>query len=402
MNQFIQRLKFVRIKDIMAVFPMILSFLLSPFFHLFNRNVWLVCERENESRDNGYWFYKYLCEKHPEIHAVYAINKKSVDFAKVKKLGKVVPFGSFVHWMYYWTAKYNISSQKEGKPNAALCFILEVYLGFRKNRIYLKHGITKDAQRWIYNDVSKLTMMCTASKREQKFIQENFGYEKNSIKLTGLCRFDNLLSEHITKRQIIVIPTMREWLRIPSSDTLKYEKSLIFTESEYYTAWMKFIQNERLRMLLDEYDVTLLFYPHPAMQKYLNDFVSLSQRVKLASANSFDMQQLLMESALLITDYSSIFFDFAYMNKPLLYYQFDYEKYRKGQYQQGYFSYVKDGFGQVCYSNRELLDGLEKLLKDDFRNPDKYEKRACDFYAFKDMDNCQRTFEAILSLKGGG
>jgi len=398
MKQFIQRLKFVRVKDLLSFFPMLLSLLLSPFFRLVNREIWLVCEREKEARDNGYWFFKYLCEKHSEINAVYAIKKNSVDYLKVKKLGKVIEFGSFMHWLYYWCAKYNISSQKEGKPNAALCFVLEVYFGFRKNRIYLKHGIIKDAQRWIYNDISKLTMLCTAAKKEQIFIQENFGYEKSKVKLTGLCRFDNLLSPHVVKKQIVVMPTMREWLRILSSDTLKYEKTLSFTESEYYITWMNFIQDDRLASILEKYNVDLFFYPHPAMQKYLKDFSSLSNHIKMASADVFDMQQLLLESALLITDYSSVFFDFAYMNKPLLYYQFDYNKYRTGQYQQGYFSYENDGFGSVCYSSKVLFDKLETCLINDFKNPPEYERRACDFYAFRDSDNCQRTYDAIQSL----
>ncbi|SMP47312.1 CDP-glycerol glycerophosphotransferase family protein [Fibrobacter sp. UWB10] len=398
MGQFIQRLKFVRFDDILAIFPMIASFFLSLFFRLLNREIWLVCEREKEARDNGYWFFKYLCEKHSEINAVYAIKKNSVDYLKVKKLGKVIEFGSFMHWLYYWCAKYNISSQKEGKPNAALCFVLEVYFGFRKNRIYLKHGIIKDAQRWIYNDISKLTMLCTAAKKEQIFIQENFGYEKSKVKLTGLCRFDNLLSPHVVKRQIVIMPTMREWLREISSETTKYEKSNLFTESEYYKVWMSLLHSELLHKILDEYDVNVLFYPHPAMQKYLSDFSSASNRIKIASSHFFDMQNLLMESSLLITDYSSIFFDFAYMNKPLIYYQFDYEKYREGQYQQGYFSYKEDGFGPICFSENELCEKVEEYVKNNFKNSILYENRSRDFYAYRDSNNCFRTFKAIQTL----
>ena len=34
------------------------------------RELWLVCERGNDAQDNGYWFYRYLKEKHPEINVV--------------------------------------------------------------------------------------------------------------------------------------------------------------------------------------------------------------------------------------------------------------------------------------------------------------------------------------------
>ena len=61
-------------------------------------------------------------------------------------------------------------------------------------------------------------------------------------------------------------------------------------------------------------------------------------------------QEFLLESSLLITDYSSIFFDFGYLRKPVIYSHFDYEKYRKSHYREGYFDYKYDGFGPVCFN----------------------------------------------------
>ncbi len=400
-QQFTQRLKFVKMSDIVAVIPMCMGYIISLPFRLFHRNIWLICERKNEARDNGYWFFRYMCKNHPGIESVYAIEKKSVDYPKVEKLGKTIQFGSLRHWIYYFAAKKNISSQKEGKPNAALCYILEVYCGARKNRIYLKHGIIKDAQRWIFNDVSKISMICCAAKREQEFIQEKFGYNKSDVKLVGLCRFDNLLSTHTVKKQILIMPTMREWLRTISSDTLLYESSNDFCRSEYFITWSRLLNSERLHSLLTKNDIDLLFYPHPAMQKYVEQFNINCDHVLVASAQEYDMQKLLMESAILVTDYSSIYFDFAYMRKPLVYYQFDYEKYRKGQYQEGYFSYKRDGFGPVVEIEEDLLDELESIIKNNFKMAPQYREKVDGFFAFHDANNCERTFRAIANQKYG-
>lgn len=397
-KQFTQRLKFVKGSDLAAIPAMCIGFFASVPFRMAHRNIWLVCERKNEARDNGYWFYKYLCENHSEIESVYAINKNGLDYAKVEKLGKVIQFGSIVHWMYYFAARWNISSQKEGKPNAALCYLLEVYLGARKNRIYLKHGIMKDAQRWIYNDVSRIQLLCCAAKREQQFIIEKFGYPAHRVVLTGLARFDNLLSEHETKRQVVVMPTMREWLRSMSSDTVRYEGVADFRKSEYFITWSSLLKSEKLHNILKKYDIRLLFYPHPAMQKYLNDFEIICDDIELASAQKYDMQRLLMESAVLITDYSSVFFDFAYMKKPVIYYQFDYEKYRRGQYQEGYFSYERDGFGPIAKTEEDLLFQLTRCLENGFLLEKKYADRADKFYVFHDTENCRRIYDAIISL----
>lgn len=377
---------------------MVPAFLWSLGFRIFHKNIWLVCERKSDARDNGYWFFRFLCEKHTEIEAVYAIDFKSPDYQKVATIGKVIKFGGFFHWVYYFSAKRNISSQKEGKPNAALCFILEVYFGCRKNRAYIRHGITKDDQKWVYYDVTKMNLFVCSVKREYDFVKEKFGYPEGNVQLVGLCRFDNLLSPHNQKKQIIVMPTMREWLRNFSSDTVEYENVNRIKDAEYFVVWNSFLQNPKLNELLKENDINLIFFPHASLQKYINYFSTNSELITIAKAKEYDVQDLLMESAYLITDYSSVYFDFAYMGKSMAYYQFDYEKYRKGQYQEGYFSYIKDGFGPVLYQEENLIKEIEIAIENNFKNPEKYESRIQDFFTFKDNCNCERTYQAIKDM----
>lgn len=398
-KQFTQRLKFVKSSDIRAIPKMVVGYLVSLPFRLSHRNIWLICERENEARDNGYWFFKYMCEKHPEIESVYAIKSDSTDFKKVAILGKTIEFGSLKHWIYYFAAKKNISSQKEGKPNAALCYVLEVYLGARKNRAYIRHGICKDDQRWVYYDVTKMNLFVCSARREYQFVKKKFGYPKKNVRLLGLCRFDNLLSPHKVKKQIIIMPTMREWLRNISSDTEKYEGHKEIINSEYFRTWNSLLNNVKLDKLLQENNIELLFFPHSSLQKYIKLFYSKSNKVIIAKSNEYDVQTLLMESAMLVTDYSSIYFDFAYMKKPMIYYQFDYEKYRKGQYQEGYFSYQEDGFGPVVKTENELINTMKYYIEKNFL-PDKvFVRRMDNFFEYNDTKNCERTYNAIVKMK---
>ena len=143
----------------------------------------------------------------------------------------------------------------------------------------------------------------------------------------------------------------------------------------------------------------LLFYPHASMQQYVDNFSSSNKRIVIADDRYYDVQSLLMESAVLITDYSSIYFDFAYMEKPLIYYQFDYKKYRCGQYQEGYFSYQDDGFGCVVFKEDELLKQLEDILAGGIKMNEIYRKRVRNFFAYHDTNNCLRTYNAISCMK---
>src|SRR5699024_12180579 len=82
--------------------------------------------------------------------------------------------------------------------------------------------------------------------------------------------------------------------------------------------------NPMLQKLLEKYDVNINFYPHYRMQPFINEFKKLkTNRVKVIELGERNVQDLLIENQLMITDYSSVSFDFNYMSKPFIFYHFD-------------------------------------------------------------------------------
>ena len=92
---FLEKLKRVKPGDLLHIIKFILAFPIAMVYRLFRRDLWLLCDTENECRDNGFWLYKYLRENTSE-DAVYAINRKSPDYARVKNLGPVIQL-SLIH-----------------------------------------------------------------------------------------------------------------------------------------------------------------------------------------------------------------------------------------------------------------------------------------------------------------
>ena len=84
------------------------------------------------------------------------------------------------------------------------------------------------------------------------------------------------------------------------------------------------------------------------------------------------------------------------MRKPLLYYQFDFEKFREGHYQEGYFSYADNGFGKVCMKSGELVDAFCTIVDRGMKIDEIYLERINSFFAFEDQSNRERTYRAIL------
>lgn len=393
-----QKLQRIKFRDILHIILFLAALPVSMIFKRFHKDMWLICDSENEARDNGYWLFKYITEHHPQQEAVYAINKKSPDYMRVKDLGTVIPFGGFRHWIYYLSATQNISSQKSGKPNAAVCYFLEVYGLYRNSRVFLQHGITKDDMEFLYYKHTKMRLFVCAVEAEYQYVRERFGYPTGWVQKLGFCRFDNLFDTSAGNKQILVMPTWRNWIGIKTSKSYDFEDVHDFKNTEYYKQWSSFLQNGRLLALLEQYGAKLVFYPHREMQKFIGYFAKESSRIEIAKWPEYDVQELLKSSNLLITDYSSIAMDFAYMKKPLLYFQFDYEKYRSGHYPEGYFSYERDGFGEVCKEADSLLDGLERKLKDGFCLDELYERRITDFYGTFDKGNCERNYTAIRQI----
>ena len=402
-QSFWQKLQRVKPGDIGHFFLFLLALPVALIYRLFRKDLWLICDNENEARDNGYWLFRYITEKHPEQDVMYAINKKSPDYARVKNLGPVVQYGSFMHWVYYLTAAKNISSQKGGKPNAAICYVLEVYGILRNQRIFLQHGITKDDMEFLYYKHTKMRMFICAVDREYEYVKERFGYPDGWVVNTGFCRFDNLFdTSSECKKQILVMPTWRNWIGAPTDKSYQLENIEHFADTEYFKYWQAFLSDDRLKRILEKENITLVFYPHREMQKFIKYFALDNERMKIAAWPEYDVQELLKESHMLITDYSSIAMDFAYMKKPLFYYQFDYEKFRRGHYAEGYFSYENDGFGPICQNEKQVEEYIEKCVAQNWTMEEEYKKRVEKFFTRRDDCNCERNYKVIQNIGGKG
>lgn len=397
MKRFIKKLEAVSFSDLLHIFKFFIALIPSFLLKRKRPDMLLVCEYGNEARDNGYWLYKYLREKQPQQDAVYAINKKSLDFAKVEKLGETVEYGSIKHWIYYLAASVNISSQKGGKPNAAVCYLLEVYGILKNKRVFLQHGITKDLADMFFYENTKMRLFICGAKPEYDFVREKFGYPEGYVAYTGFARFDYLLEPYPQKRQILISPTWRSFLRQASSDPYKQGSNREITESQYYKTWKSLLQNERFQALCEECDFEVKFFPHRNTAHCFDDIEGLSDRIKIANWEDYDLQLLMKESALLLTDYTSSAMDFAYMEKPVLYYQFDYEEYRKGHLAEGYFDYERDGFGKVLKDENALLSALEDFMKGK-ENFSEYKERIDGFFPLRDKNNCERIYLAIKNI----
>jgi len=355
------------------------------------KDLWIVSERGSEARDNGYHFFKYLTTEHPEINSVYIITKDSPDKKKVEALGEVVNYGSFRHYLCFVLAKVRASTHIDGySPDILFFYKFGKLFPDKAKKIFLQHGIIKDDMKFCHAEHTNIDMFVCSARPEFDYIDKTYGYKKGILKLTGLCRFDNLKITEKPTKKILFMPTWRATLRTCSRQT--------FMESDYFKQYNDFLNSKELLSLLDGYGYELIFYPHFEVHRFLDCFNTSNSRIKIADFKNNDVQDLLINTDILITDYSSVFFDYGYMRKPVVFFQYDEAAFRAEQYATGYFEYKRDGFGKVVSTGAEVANEVRRIIENGLKPDSVYLDKMNSFYAFNDANNCKRNFEAICSL----
>ena len=357
-----------------------------------NSEVWLIAERGDEARDNGYAFYKYMEKNHPNIDFKYVISKNSPDLDKIKDKKRIVYQNSRGHYILFCTCGHLLSTHIMGySPEFRIFNKLDKWgwVHIRGKRVYLNHGIEQNNVDGLKSENVKLDMFVCATKPQYEYEVKELGFPEGVIKYTGMPRYDFLKND--LKNQIVLMPTWRANLFYCSGEEE-------FKTTDYFKAFDGLLRDKRLVDFLKREKMELIFYPHYEIQPYVEAFTGYNKLIKIATFGENDVQTLINESKLMITDYSSVSFDFIYLKKPVIYYQFDYEDFMKNHFGEGYFSYREDGFGEIENTQEELVDTIIGYVKNGCRVKTKYMKNRNKCFTLPDGGNCARVYEAIKTV----
>jgi CDP-glycerol glycerophosphotransferase len=351
--------------------------------------VWLVGERPSKAQDNGLHFFRYLRREHPEIDAYYVIAPSSPDRHNLDGLDHVVEYRSKQHFDLALRAERFIGSHH---PD----FLFPTWLPqFRKAvggvKVFLQHGVM--GTKWMVPNYGKKApgfdtdLFLVSSEREKEYIVSDFGYAARNVAVTGLSRFDSLFAADVAVRlnQILIIPTWRDWLQHPDQ----------FEESEYFQEWNALLNDPRLRALVERHDAELVFCLHPNMQQFRHHFSGAPARV--ISPGEVDVQYLIKESAVLLTDYSSVGFDFSFLDKPVHYFQFDRERFLGPR--GSHLDLDEELPGQIAFDRAAVLQHLESTLSRGCVPTAETVARSRRFLKYRDKNNSGRIFEAVAAAR---
>lgn len=368
------------------------------------REIWFISDRVDRADDNGEHFFKWMVKNHPEKDIYFILTSSSIDYDRMNKIGKVLDPNSIKYKLLFNNVDIVASAHAENyifNPLGKLGTYIRDQYYFKY--VFLQHGIIKDdLSPWLNVNSKRIDLFVTSQQKEyDSIINGKYNYGKEIVKLTGLPRYDDLLKKKNNielKNSIMLSLTWRRSLSVGVNQvTGERAYSPKFKESDYYKFINNLFNNKKLQKVLDEKKYKIRFIPHPNVMPQIKDFV-LNKYIEIET-NNIDYQKEFCENKLLITDYSSVFFDFGYLKKPIIYYQPDRESFYEGQiYQKGYFDYDKMSYGP-CFTNYDdFIDSLIKIINNDCKLEKKYLDRINKMFKFNDTNNCERVYNEIVKL----
>lgn len=340
--------------------------------------------------DNPRAIYEYLNKNYPGYKLYWSFNKNlAYQLSEIKSINRLS-----LRWLYYMgRAKYWVSNSR-----------LPLWLRKSKSTIYVqtwhgtplkklgvdirdvkmpgtttdkyKRNFTKESAKWDYL-VSPNRFSTEVFKKAFHFNKEiiESGYPRNDI-LVQNKRSSNdwkcKLGLPDDKRVILYAPT---WRDNQYYDTGKYKLNLQ-------------LDLDQLQSQLGEDFIVVLRMHYLVAEK-----INLEQYKGFAyDFSSYpNISDIYLASDLLITDYSSVFFDYANLQRPILFFVYDIEEYQD-EIRGFYLDFEKVAPGPLIKSNRQLI----KVIKDiDFDNFHLNKKYKAFINQFCSLENGNATIKVI-------
>lgn len=371
-----------------------------PFYK--NKRIWLMYDKLYKGGDSSEYLYRFAKDKKDGITRYYIIDKNTSDYKQMKKDGlHPVKTGSLKHKMAFLNADIALITNSQTFPFNGYSLDKSRFIRDLCNfpTMCLQHGLSVQkcamAQQRI---IDNTRMYFIASKYEEKNLNHHaYGYKDTGIlKMTGIGRYDGLINND--KKQILITPTWRMYNAMPVTTSEGEQRSYNpdFKNTVYYRIYNDLINNQKLIETAKRTGYAIKYLLHPILSAQVDDYTPDPYVEVISSVGDMSYEKILTESSLMVTDYSGVQFDFAYMKKPLVYFHPDE---LPAHYDDGGFFYDTMGFGEICTTSDMLVDTLCEYMENGCRMKPEYIARVDDFYQHDDHNNCQRIYDEIMKFQ---
>ena len=359
--------------------------ILRNFLRRVDGNIWLYTDR-NDVVDNALYQFEHDILKDDGVLRYYIADNPEEFYKYVpeNKREFIIKRNSVMHKRLFLSANkllFSFSSLSAYSPfgNAAYSFYSDL---MDAEQIYLQHGVLHarlpnlyDKERYNFSKVVISTVF------EKENMVKNYGYDPEDLIPSGMPRYTTIDLNKKSSNKILLAPSWRSTLIGPLVMNERELRVDAFLKSTFYKEIESLITSPKFISILEKYDLELELKNHPIFEPYNEYFKPASDRIKVVSG-----QTDLAEYKLMITDYSSFLFDFVYLERPLIYFVPDYDMFKAGlssPYRQLDLP-LEDGLGAFVQDADSLIEEIEKIADNGFKNMPEYAKKMDGFFLSKD------------------
>lgn len=357
------------------------------------RRIWLYYDKLNDAGDNAEYAFRYAYDQDDGIEKYFFQNEGTRDYIRLSSAGyKLLKRGSMEAVMLALNSEALYMTHLPPFKKTGISWQQLQYLkGLINTKIIrLYHGFAGTKQGNYTQIKDDVICVVVGSTWERDFyLQPEYGYTEDMITPSGMPRYDELVDK--SKKQIMFAPTWTPALR-DAGKNFKY--------TSYFKTYAEIFADERLQETARRNGYKLAMFLHPMLATRTKDFAANFEDsdvvIAVNSLKDSDYVTMMSESNLMVTDYSSVHFDFAYMRKPVIYYQDP----KLTPWREHSFKYVEWGFGEVCYEPEELIDILCRYIENDCQMGEEYRQRADSFFLHDDGFASKRLYEDVRRRLG--
>ncbi|MCE4981498.1 bifunctional glycosyltransferase family 2 protein/CDP-glycerol:glycerophosphate glycerophosphotransferase [Mammaliicoccus sciuri] len=327
--------------------------------------------------DSPKYIYEYMQKNYPKLNYIWVFNKpdKNVIIGNAEKVKK----GSKEYYDAYSKAKFWVSNAR-----------LPLYLNKKENQIYIQtwHGTplkrlandmkvvrmpgttTANYKKNFYAETSRWDYLVSPNRYSTNIFKTAFWMDEERTWEIGYPRNDVLVNRSDDQEYINQI---KKDLNLPEGKkVIMYAPTWRddeFVKKGQYLFDLK-INLENLQKELGENHVILL-----RMHYLIANALDLHgyEDFAIDVSNYSDISELYLISDALITDYSSVMFDFGILKRPQYFFAYDIEKYDKGL-RGFYMDYMNDLPGEIITDEFKLAEELKNIDEHKEKYKDKIEK----------------------------
>jgi len=276
-------------------------------------------------------------------------------------------------------------------------FFLQTWHGTPLKRLGL--DVSKNAEAYSANSDKKLIertrkwdCLITPNAYTSEIMKRAYQLDM-PVKVTGYPRNDQLVKPNEEK-----IKDLRKYFNIPvNKKIILYAPTWREDDDKKESYRLKFNLHKFYKELSEDYVILLRLHYFDARRLQLKNYPDFIYNATYYN----DIGDLYNLCDILVTDYSSVMFDFTITNKPVLFYTYDYLKY-KDKLRGFYLDFKSVAPGPLLNSSDELLHTIKNIdhVKDKYS--EKYSNFKSTFNSYEDGNASQKSLDILFRFREGG